>query len=164
MICRFTLAAAVAAITLTGCAGQQKSTSGDASTPVASATSAAANFFKPAQIAAGDFSKGPTQITISHVITRTDDGSPVYITVDGNDAGALIRGQSLDLHLPAGEHQIGGYVPTLLGFGRVTIQSVKITTSPEKVKQIAYSVNKNKPGFAETAAAAETTATSPAQG
>ncbi|MBV4366793.1 hypothetical protein ACMGGR_09760 [Erwinia sp. BNK-24-b] len=147
MICRFTLAVAMAAITLTGCAAHKK----DEPASTSSITASAANLFKgPAEISAEDFSTGPTQVNVSHEISRTDDGSPVYVTVDGKDAGALIRGQSLQLHLPAGEHQVGGYVPTLLGFGRVTIPAVKVTTAPDKVKQVAYSTAKNKPAFTET--------------
>ena len=147
MICRFTLAAVMATLTLAGCATQPKSE------PSAPKESADTRFFKgPAQISANDFSEGPTEVKVSHVISRTDDGSPIYVTVDGNDAGAIIRGQSLELHLPAGEHQIGGYVPTLLGFGRVTVQSVKITTRPDQVKQVAYSVTRSKPAFTEKAA------------
>lgn len=147
MICRFTLAAVMATLTLAGCASQPKS---EPSAPKASADT---RFFNgPAQISAHDFSEGPTEVKVSHVISRTDDGSPIYVTVDGNDAGAIIRGQSLELHLPAGEHQIGGYVPTLLGFGRVTVQSVKITTRPDQVKQVAYSVTRSKPAFTEKAA------------
>lgn len=146
MICRFTLAVAMAAITLTGCSSHKK----DEST-TSSITASAANLFKgPAQVAAEDFSSGPTLVNVSHVTSRTDDGSAVYVTVDGKDAGALIRGQSLQLHLPAGEHQVGGYVPTLLGFGRVTIPAVKVTTSPDKVKQVAYSTALKKPAFTET--------------
>ncbi|MEI2264462.1 hypothetical protein [Erwinia sp. CGal63] len=145
MICRFTLAAAVAAIALTGCSSHKKD-----EPATSSITASAANFFKPTQVSADDFSTGPTLVNVSHVTSRTDDGSAVYVTVDGKDAGALIRGQSLQLHLPAGEHQVGGYVPTLLGFGRVTIPAVKVTTSPDKVKQVAYSTALKKPAFTET--------------
>ncbi|WP_342753536.1 hypothetical protein AAGQ96_10800 [Pantoea sp. MBD-2R] len=153
MICRFTLAAVMATLTLAGCASQHKSE------PSAPTESADTRFFKgPAQISANDFSEGPTEVKVSHVISRTDDGSPIYVTVDGNDAGAIIRGQSLELHLPAGDHQIGGYVPTLLGFGRVTVQSIKITTRPDQVKQVAYSVTRSKPAFTEKAAIPVTTA------
>ncbi|WP_380178249.1 hypothetical protein [Kalamiella sp. sgz302252] len=146
MICRFTLAVTMAAITLTGCTSHKKDEPASSSV-----TASAANFFKgPAQVSAEDFTTGPTQVNVSHVTSRTDDGSAVYVTVDGKDAGALIRGQSLQLHLPAGEHQVGGYVPTLLGFGRVTIPAVKITTTPDKVKQVAYSTAEKKPAFTET--------------
>lgn len=146
MICRFTLAAVMATLTLAGCASQP----GEPSAPTES--SATRFFTGPAQISANDFSEGPTEVKVSHVISRMDDGSPIYVTVDGNDAGAIIRGQSLELHLPAGEHQIGGYVPTLLGFGRVTVPAVKITTRPDQVKQVAYSVTRSKPAFTEKAA------------
>lgn len=146
MICRFTLAVAMAAVALTGCASHKKDESA-----TSSITASAANIFKgPAQVSAEDFANGPTVVNVSHVTSRTDDGSAVYVTVDGKDAGALIRGQSMQLHLPAGEHQVGGYVPTLLGFGRVTIPAVKVTTSPDKVKQVAYSTALKKPAFTET--------------
>ncbi|RRZ95579.1 hypothetical protein [Erwinia sp. 198] len=146
MICRFTLAVAMAAITLTGCTSHKKD-----EPATTSITASAKDFFKgPPVVSAEDFSTGPTQVDVSHVTSRTDDGSAVYVTVDGKDAGALIRGQSLQLHLPAGEHQVGGYVPTLLGFGRVTIPAVKVTTTPEKVKKVAYTTGLKKPAFTET--------------
>ncbi len=122
---RFTLAAVTAAITLTGCAKQQKPGAPE------------------------DFFNGPTQINVSHVVTRADDGSAIFLTVDGNDAGPLVAGKNTELHIPAGKHKVGGYAQTLLGLGRVTIQSVDVTTKPGEVTQLAYSVTRDKPVFAK---------------
>ncbi|MEG3111644.1 MULTISPECIES: hypothetical protein [Pantoea] len=122
---RFTLAAITAATLLAGCA---KHSSKDAP---------------------NEFAAGPTQINVSHIVTRADDGSNVYLTVDGKDAGELLNGDSMLIHVPAGKHKIGGYVPTLFGLGRVTIAPVEVTTSPENVKKVAYSVTRNQASFAE---------------
>ncbi len=59
------------------------------------------------------------------------------------------NGESMLLHVPAGKHQVGGYVPTLFGMGRVTIAPVEVTTSPEDVKKVAYTVTRNKATFVE---------------
>lgn len=120
---RFTLAALTAALTLTGCAKHQKP-----ETPE-------------------DFFNGPSQINVSHVMTRADDGSSIFLTVDGNDAGPLLPGKNTEVQIPAGKHQVGGYAQTLLGLGRVTIQSLEVTTNPGEVTQLAYSVTRDKPGF-----------------
>ena len=122
---RFTLAAITAATLLAGCA---KHLSEDAP---------------------NEFAAGPTQINVSHIVTRADDGSNIYLTVDGKEAGELLNGESKLIHVPAGKHQVGGYVPTLFGLGRVTIAPVEVTTSPEDVKKVAYSVTRNKASFAE---------------
>ncbi|MGK3142327.1 hypothetical protein [Pantoea sp. C2G6] len=122
---RFTLAVATAAALLTGCA---KHTATDAP---------------------DEFAAGPTQIDVSHIKTRADDGSSVFLTVDGKEAGKLPNGKSMLLHVPAGKHQIGGYVPTLFGIGRVTIAPVEVTTSPNDVKKVAYTVTRNKATFVE---------------
>jgi len=123
---RFTLAVATAAVVLTGCA--RHGATDDAAT---------------------DFAAGPTQIDVSHIKTRADDGSNVFLTVDGKDAGELPDGQSKLLHVPAGKHQVGGYVPTLFGLGRVTIAPIEVTTSPDDVKKVAYTVTRNKASFVE---------------
>lgn len=120
---RFTLAALTAALTLTGCAKHQK-----AGTP-------------------DDFFKGPSQINVSHVMTRADDGSSIFLTVDGNDAGPLLPGENTEVQIPAGKHQVGGYAQTLLGLGRVTIQSIEVTINPGEITQLAYSVTRDKPVF-----------------
>jgi len=122
---RFTLTVATAAVVLTGCARHG------------------------ATDAATDFAAGPTQIDVSHIKTRADDGSNVFLTVDGKDAGELPDGQSKLLHVPAGKHQVGGYVPTLFGLGRVTIAPIEVTTSPDDVKKVAYTVTRNKASFVE---------------
>ncbi|EXU75949.1 hypothetical protein [Erwinia mallotivora] len=129
MIYRFTLAALTAAITLTGCAKHSAE-----------------------DTAEQDYATGPSQVTVSHVVSRTDDGSSIIVTVDGKDAGPLVRGETTDLHMLPGKHKVGGYVSTLYGYGRVTIQPVEIAAVPDKVKHITYSVLKNKPTFTETAA------------
>ena len=122
---RFTLAVVTAAVVLTGCA---KDAASDA---------------------ASEFAAGPTQIDVSHIKTRADDGSNVFLTVDGKDAGKLPDGESMLLHVPAGKHQVGGYVPTLFGLGRVTIAPIEVTTSPDDVKKVAYTVTRNKASFVE---------------
>lgn len=122
---RFTFAALTVAALLTGCAKQTPSDTPD------------------------EFAAGPTQIDVSHIKTRADDGSSVFLTVDGKDAGKLPNGESMLLHVPAGKHQIGGYVPTLFGMGRVTIAPVEVTTSPQDIKKVAYTVTRNKATFVE---------------
>ncbi|WP_422386024.1 hypothetical protein [Izhakiella australiensis] len=86
---------------------------------------------------------------MSHIVTRTDDGSEVFVTVDGKEAGELPSGEDKTIHLPPGEHQIGGYVPTLFGYGRVTIEPITVTTTGNDVKNIAYTVAREKPEFTE---------------
>lgn len=120
---RFTLAVIVATITLTGCAKH------------------------PTGEPAANFASGDTLVTVAHISGKTDDGTTVFVTVDGTDAAALKKGQSVDLHVPAGPHQVGGYARTLIG--RVTIAPVKITTTADTVKHVAYSVTKTKPSFSE---------------
>ncbi|MHB9808147.1 hypothetical protein [Pantoea ananatis] len=122
-------AALAVATTLAGCARH----------PAANTTAAAAD----------DFTTGQTQIDVSHVITRADDGSHIHLTVDGKDAGELPNGESKILHVPAGKHEVGGYVRTLFGLGRVTIDPLEVTTSPEDVKKVAYTVTRNKATFVE---------------
>ncbi|MFB9086775.1 hypothetical protein LU604_11735 [Erwinia tracheiphila] len=126
MIFRFTLAAITAALTLTGCA--QRTTS---------------------QVQ--DFASGSSLVTFSHVDSLTDDGSLIMVTVDGKDAEPLVRGETAELHMASGKHKVGGYVSTLLGYGRVTIQAIDVTAVPGQIKHVTYSVVKNKPTFTETA-------------
>jgi hypothetical protein len=120
---RFTLAAIAALIALTGCA---KNTTAKQ---------------EP------DFTSGPTRVTVTHIPTKTDDGTKVFVTVDGSDAGVLATGQSIEVHLPAGKHQVGGYARSLIG--RVTIPPVEVTTSPDSEKYVGYTVAKLKPAFSE---------------
>ncbi|TPG58270.1 hypothetical protein [Ewingella americana] len=124
MIHRFSLAVAAAAIVLTGCAKHH-------------ATG------EPAE----NFASGDTLVTVTHVHDKTDDGTTVFVTVDGTDAAALAIGQSVDLHVPAGAHKVGGYARTLIG--RVTIAPVEVTTAADSAKHVAYTVTKNKPAFSE---------------
>lgn len=99
--------------------------------------------------AVAPFSSGPTQIDVSHIVTRADDGSSITLTIDGTEAGILKRGEKRALFVEPGKHKVGGYVQTLFGLGRVTIPAVEITTVPGKVKNVAYSVTRTKPAFAE---------------
>jgi len=123
MIRCFTLTAVAAVFTLTGCA-------------------------KPAPTGpVADFSTGNTLVTVTHVPAPTEDGTTVFVTVDGNDAGALEKGGSLTLSIPAGSHDIGGYARSIIG--RVTISPIKVTTNSETVKHVVYTVTKTKPEFIE---------------
>ena len=161
MLPRFTLAALTATILLTGCArhATENSAAADTSAAVADAPAQTADATEPntaagAPIDSNDspspFESGPTLVNVSHKITRTDDGSSVYLTVDGQNAGLLQKGENKEIRLPAGKHQIGGYVETLFGFGKVTIASVDITTDPNAPKNVVYAVTRQKPGFSET--------------
>ncbi|MCU5772465.1 hypothetical protein N5923_19825 [Erwiniaceae bacterium BAC15a-03b] len=123
MINRFTLAAIAAAFALTGCA---KHSVNEPST---------------------DFASGATVLNVTHVPARTADGATVFVTVDGNDAGALPYGESMQLHVPAGKHKVGGYARSIIG--RVTIAPVEITTSGNTAKHVAYTVTKSKPNFTQ---------------
>ncbi len=166
MLPRFTLAALTAAILLTGCA--RHATENNAAVTEASAQpaepseSAAAPADQTADATGAPidnndtpspFESGPTLVNVTHKVTRTDDGSSVYLTVDGQNAGLLQKGENKEIRLPAGKHQIGGYVETLFGLGKVTIASVDITTDPNSPKNVVYAVTKQKPGFSETAEA-----------
>ncbi|WP_437612418.1 hypothetical protein [Erwinia sp. V71] len=123
MIHRFTLTAVAAVFALTGCAK-----------PVPTGPVA-------------DFASGNTLVTVTHVPAPTEDGTTVFVTIDGNDAGALEKGGNLTLSVPAGSHEIGGYARSLIG--RVTISPVKVTTDSESVKHVVYTVTKSKPEFLE---------------
>ncbi len=118
---RFTLATVTAVLALTGCANSK--TAGQA----------------PA------FDFGSTRVTVTHIPTKTDDGTKLYVTVDGKDAGALDVGQSLEVRLPEGSHKVGGYARSLIG--RVTIPSVDVTTSNNAISHVTYSVADLKPKF-----------------
>ncbi|CCG87286.1 hypothetical protein [Erwinia piriflorinigrans] len=136
MFYRSTLATIAAALVLTGCSHKT------AEPPAAVEISAA-----EATPAVSEFAAGATQINVSHVITRADDGSSVILTIDDKEAGILGRGNSKALFVPAGKHKVGGYVQTLFGFGRVSIQSVDVTTQENNPVNVAYSVTRNKPTF-----------------
>ena len=118
---RFTLAAVAAVLALTGCA---KTKTAD-------------------QAPAFDF--GSTHLTVAHIPTKTDDGTKVYVTIDGKDAGALGMGEDLEVQLPEGKHKVGGYARSLIG--RVTIAPVDVATSRDAVSHVTYSVANLKPTF-----------------
>jgi len=118
---RFTLAAVTAVFALTGCA---KPKTAD-------------------QAPAFDF--GSTHVTVTHIPSKTDDGTKLYVTVDGKDAGTLDVGQSLEVRLPEGTHKVGGYARSLIG--RVTIPPVDVTTSNNAISHVTYSVADLKPKF-----------------
>lgn len=122
MTYRFTLAA-LAAFSLIGCA---KPVTGEP---------------------AADFTTGATLVTVEHAWTRTDDGTTVFVTVDGKDAAALKVGESVALRLPKGTYQIGGYAKSLIG--KVSVAPVKLTTDTDSAKAVEYAVTKSKPGFKE---------------
>lgn len=124
--------------------------------PAVTDTAAAATPAKESKISAAEgtqaiapFSSGPTQIDVSHIVTRADDGSSITLTIDGTEAGILKRGEKRVVFVEPGKHKVGGYVQTLFGLGRVTIPAVEITTVPGKVKNVAYSVTKTRPAFTE---------------
>jgi len=118
---RFTLAAIAAVFALTGCA---KTKTAD---------------HAPA------FDFGSTRMTVTHIPTKTDDGTKLYVTVDGTDAGALGIGESLEVRVPEGKHKVGGYARSLIG--RVTITPVELTTSTDVISHVTYSVADLKPTF-----------------
>ncbi|KOC90533.1 hypothetical protein NG42_08970, partial [Winslowiella iniecta] len=91
MINRYTLAAMVAAVALSGCAKHSVDET------------------------VADFSSGSTQLSVTHLPARTADGATVFVTVDGSEAGALPVGESMSLRVPAGAHQVGGYARSLIG-------------------------------------------------
>jgi hypothetical protein len=152
MLSRFTLATLMATLMLSGCAkiaavtGTSTDSTATADTSAQPATGAPIDN----QDSPSPFENGPTVINVSHLVTRTDDGSNVYVTVDGQDAGLLKKGEKREIRVAPGKHQIGGYVQTLFGFGKVTIASVDVTTDPNAPKNVVYSVTRQKPAFSET--------------
>ena len=84
-------------------------------------------------------------MTVTHVPTKTDDGTRLYVTIDGKDAGALGIGESMELQLPEGKHKVGGYARSLVG--RVTISPVEVATSRDVISHVTYSVANLKPTF-----------------
>jgi len=118
---RLTLAAVAAVFTQTGCAKT--------------------NTTAPATA----FDLGSTRLTVAHVQTKTDDGTKIYVTIDGKDAGALGIGEDLEVQLPEGKHKVGGYARSLIG--RVTISPVDVTTSRNDISHVTYSVANLKPTF-----------------
>lgn len=118
---RFTLTAMAAVLALTGCA---KSKTAD-------------------EAPAFDF--GSSRVTVTHIPTKTDDGTKIYVTIDDKDAGALGTGESIEVQLPEGKYKVGGYARTLIG--RVTIAPVEVSTSRDVISHVTYSVAKSKPTF-----------------
>lgn len=137
MINRFTLIAITAALTLTGCAKITAATS--------AAKSSVSAVLTPAEAKIVDFSTGPTLISVTHVATPADDGEPIYVTVDGIDAGILAIGQTVELHVSEGKHKIGGYARSLVG--RVTIPAVEVTTEPHTKQHVNYAITRKTPKF-----------------
>lgn len=118
---RFTLVVVTAVLALTGCAKPKNA----------------------GQAPAFDF--GSTRVTVTHIPSKTDDGTKLYVTVDGKDAGTLEVGESLEVRLPEGSHKVGGYARSLIG--RVTISPVDVTTSNNAISHVTYSVANLKPKF-----------------
>ncbi|AUX72704.1 hypothetical protein [Erwinia pyrifoliae] len=143
MFYRSTLVTLAATLALAGCS--HKAAEAPATVEVSAAE---------ATPAVSEFAAGPTQINVSHILTRADDGSTVILTIDDKEAGMLGRGDSKALFVSAGKHKVGGYVQTLFGLGRVSIQSVDVTTNTDQAVHVAYSVTRNKPAFAVTSSTA----------
>ncbi|MNC07786.1 hypothetical protein D3C75_553440 [compost metagenome] len=118
---RFALTAMAAVLALTGCT---KSKTADQA-PV--------------------FDFGSSRVTVTHIPTKTDDGTAIYVTVDSKDAGKLGTSESLEVQLPEGKHKVGGYARTLIG--RVTIAPVEVSTSSDVISHVTYSVANGKPTF-----------------
>lgn len=118
---RFTLTAVAAVLALTGCAKSQTADPAPA------------------------FDFGSSRVTVTHIPTKTDDGTKIYVTVDDKDAGTLGSGESIEVQLPEGKHKVGGYARTLIG--RVTIAPVEVSTSRDVVSHVTYSVANLKPSF-----------------
>ncbi len=150
MLSRFTLATLMATLMLTGCA-RLAAVTGTSPDSTATADTSAAQPATGAPIENNDtptpFESGPTVINVSHLVTRTDDGSTIYLTVDGQNAGLLQKGEKKEIRVAPGKHQIGGYVQTLFGFGKVTIASMDVTTDPNSPKNVVYSLTRQKPTF-----------------
>ncbi len=140
MINRFTLVAITAAFALTGCAKITAATSA-----TGSAVKSAADSVLIPKLNTPDFSSGPTVVTVKHVATLADDGEPLYVTIDGTDAGILAMGQTVSLHVAAGKHKVGGYARSLIG--RVTLSPVEVTTSTHADQHVQYAVTNTSPAF-----------------
>lgn len=92
-----------------------------------------------------NFTLGATMLKVAHLPSPIADGSDLFITVDGKDAGLLPTGEAMLLQVPAGEHEVGGYARSLIG--RVTIPSLKVTTVADQPRFVAYRVARNTPLF-----------------
>lgn len=91
------------------------------------------------------FTAGTTLLKIAHLPSPIEDGSSLFITVDGKDAGRLKVGKAMLLQVPAGEHEVAGYARSLIG--SVTIPGLKVTTSPDAPRFVAYRVAQHDPLF-----------------
>lgn len=100
---------------------------------------------KPEQQDVTGFSMGATLLKVAHLPSPTADGSSLFITIDGKDAGLLPVGEAMLFQVPAGEHQVGGYARSLIG--SVTIRPLTVTTSPDAPRFVAYRVTRNAPLF-----------------
>jgi len=91
------------------------------------------------------FNLGATMLKVAHLPSPIADGSDLFITVDGKEAGLLPVGEAMLLQVPAGEHEVGGYARSLIG--RVTIPGLKVTTVADQPRFVAYRVARNTPLF-----------------
>ncbi|WP_300002189.1 hypothetical protein [uncultured Cedecea sp.] len=91
------------------------------------------------------FSMGATLLKVAHLPSPIADGSDLFITVDGKEAGLLPTGEAMLLQVPAGEHEVAGYARSLVG--RVTIPGLKVTTVADQPRFVAYRVARNTPLF-----------------
>lgn len=94
-----------------------------------------------------DFNTGSTLLKVAHLASPTADGSSLFITVDGKDAGFLPVGQAVLLHVPEGQHQVGGYARSLIG--HVTIPGITVTTAADSPRFVAYKVTQYDPLFTQ---------------
>lgn len=99
-----------------------------------------------------DFSTGATLLKVAHLASPTADGSSLFITIDGKEAGPLPVGEAMLLQVPAGDHEVGGYARTEIGSVaipalKVTIPSLKVTTAADQPRFVAYKVAQNAPLF-----------------
>lgn len=91
------------------------------------------------------FNLGTTLLKVAHLPSPIADGSDLFITVDGKEAGQLPVGEAMLLQVPAGEHEVAGYARSLIG--RVTIPGLKVTTVADQPRFVAYRVARNTPLF-----------------
>lgn len=100
---------------------------------------------KQEQQEGASFSMGATLLKVAHLPSPIADGSDLFITVDGKEAGLLPVGEAMLLQVPAGEHEVAGYARSLIG--RVTIPGLKVTTAADQPRFVAYRVARNTPLF-----------------
>lgn len=100
---------------------------------------------KQEQQDSASFTMGATLLKVAHLPSPIADGSDLFITVDGKEAGQLPTGEAMLLQVPAGEHEVAGYARSLIG--RVTIPGLKVTTVADQPRFVAYQVARNTPSF-----------------